>query len=224
MSTPSQERPIFLVVPDRARIADAFRAVLSHEGVRAWTMPALWDLPAEGAEASIALRDVRHVDLDTIDAVVAHLLAVSTREALEARVATTWETVGNRVREFFLRRSAFAVVGALMRVGKQTSACPPPPLFRSDVIHEARFEAEYRLGIVPGTRTARDAPAEEASLVFYPFDPENAEGRAEAGLDARGPEAVLEAFAYDAGRPRHRAHLEAVAKANGWRAVDPSAA
>jgi hypothetical protein len=223
MPFPSQERPIFLVLPGRARIADAFRAVLSHENVRAWAMPPLWDLAWGEIEALKGVPDVRHVDLETVGRVVAHLLAAGTPEARERHVARTWAEASPRVREFFLKRSAVAVVASLMRVGKPSAACEPPPQFRSDAVHEARFEAAYRLHTVPGAAAHPEAPPEEASLVFYPFDPENADGRAEAGLDPKGREAVLEAFAYDAGRTRHREHLQAVARANGWRVVDPSA-
>ena len=79
---------------------------------------------------------------------------------------------------------------------------------------------QYRIDPAPGDRNVL-APAEEASLVLYPFDPTNAEARREADLGA-GSEAVLEVFAYDDARPRHRAVLEDVSRTTGWRVVDPT--
>jgi hypothetical protein len=213
---------MLLVVPDRGRIAAAVRAVLAHDRVRAWTLPPLWTLAWDGVDAVRDLPAIRHVDLETVGPVVSYLLAASTPEGLERHVAREWERAGNRVREFFLRRSALAVFSSILRMGTPSAEVAPPPLFRSDAIHVAKFEAAYRLHVVPGAVARAEAPPEEASLVFYPFDPENAEGRAEAGLDPKGREAALEVFAYDAGRTRHREHLQAVAREQGWRVVDPS--
>ena len=223
MGTPlaSEERPILLVVPSRAQVAEAFRAVLSHEEVRAWAMQPVWNVWWDGVDVLNGCRDVANLDLRNLDEVIGYLLRAATPEIMRRNVAREWEEVGNHVREFFLKRSTLAIFGGIFKLGRPTSAYEPAPQFVSDCIHEARFEAQYRLCVVPGAAARGIAPPEEASLVFYPFDPENAEARAEAGLHAEGREAILEAFCYAEGRDRHRAHLRSVASARGWRVVDP---
>ena len=126
-----------------------------------------------------------------------------------------------RVREFFLRRPTLAVLATFFMVGRTLTGLPPPPLFVADQVHEARFEAVYRLYPLPGAQGDPAVPAEEASIVFYPFDPEDADARAEApGI--RPGEVVVEVFAYEAGRARHRALLASVAGSRRWRVIDPA--
>ena len=60
------------------------------------------------------------------------------------------------------------------------------------------------------------APDEEGTIVLYPFDPANASAREEAGVAADSG-VVLEAFAYEPARERHRAFCQMVAAEHGWR-------
>jgi hypothetical protein len=222
-AVPSHERPLFVVLPSPDAVGEALVAFLSSDEVRAFALPALWDLAQGGLDPLRALPGVRRLDLDNLPRVVSWLLEHATPAALARHAEATWAEVPDRVREYFLKRSVLATLGGIFRVGKPASSFPPPPSFVADRVHEARFEVAYRLERLPGAASPPAAPPEEASLVLYPFDPRNAEGRAEAGLEPNGPEAVLEAFAYEAGRARHRAFLESVAGPRGWRVADPDA-
>lgn len=223
MSLASQERPLLLLLPGPSALAAALDAVLTHERVRAFAFPALWDLAWGSVDAAAARPDVRCLDRASLGSVVEGLLEAATPQALDAYVADTWKSLPDRVREWYLGRGALKVVASILRVGTPASSLEPPEAFRRDRILTARFEASYRLFPLPGASRDPVAPAEEASVVFYPFDPEGKIGREEAGTAATGAGASLELFAYQAGRERHREHLEGVASEHGWRVVDPPA-
>ena len=223
MALPSHERPILLLVPGPAGVAEALRALLTHVEVRAYALPAVWDLSFGTVDAMKGLPRVPRLDLENLPHVVRYLADAATPEALDAWLSRTWQEIHDRVRQWYLKRGAIAVLGSLFKVGKPSSAYPPPAAFRSDRVHAARLEATYRLHVVPGAVTDPVAPAEEASVAWYPFDPRDAEGRSDAGLPADGPEWVLEVFAYEAGRARHLRVLSAVAATSGWRVVDTPA-
>jgi hypothetical protein len=223
VALPSHERPILLLVPGPAGVAEALRALLTHVEVRAYALPAVWDLSFGAVDAMKGLPRVPRLDLDNLPGVVRYLADAATPEALDAWLSRTWQEIHDRVRQWYLKRGAMSVLGSLFKLGKPSSAYPPPPAFRSDRVHAARFEVTYRLHVVAGTATDSVAPAEEASVAWYPFDPRDGEGRSDAGLPADGPEWVLEVFAYEAGRARHLRVLSAVAAASGWRVVDTPA-
>ena len=86
----------------------------------------------------------------------------------------------------------------------------PPASFLDDRVHDNPLEFAYRIEPAPGPQDIL-APAEEASVVLYPFD-----------ASVRRGEVALEVFAYDDARRRHVEALEAIARTAGWRVVDPS--
>lgn len=224
VALPSHERPILLLVPGPDAVAEAFRALLTHVEVRAYGLPAVWDLSFGPVDALKGLPRVSRLDLDNLSDVVRWLVGAATPAALDAWLDRTWREIHDRVRQWYLKRGALSVLGSLFKLGKPSSEYPPPPAFRSDRVHAAKLEATYRLHTVGGTVTDPVAPAEEASVAFYPFDPRDVEGREGAGLPPDGRECVLEVFAYEAGRERHRRVLEAVAAGTaGWRVVDTPA-
>jgi hypothetical protein len=215
------ERPVLLVLKEGESPAEGFRAFVGHPEVVAWSWPSLWSLEAAGADLAGALHDVREVALANLDRVLAALVARCDRAALERLVAETWAQADERVRAFFLRRGAIQVMASAFRLAPRSAEFPPPPAFVADRVHEHAFTMEYRLRREAGAREAV-APPEEGTLAFYPFDPADAAGRREAALDG-GAAPVLELFAYDAGRARHRRVLEDVAARRGWRVAVPAA-
>lgn len=220
---PSHERPILLLVPGPQALGEAIRAICGHEDVRAYAFPAVWDLSFGRVDAMTLCPDVRRVDLENLDALLARLTAAATPGALAAWTRDVWAAIPDRVREHFLRRGGFAIFAAAFRVARPSSEFDPPASFAADRVREARFETAYRLAPAAGEASPPEAPAEEASVVAYLFDPQALAGREEAGLPLEGAEAALEVFAYAGGRERHRRFLESVAAPRGWRAVDPSA-
>ncbi len=221
MKVPSHERAIFLVLPAGVSPAAAFRAVLTHDEVRAHAFPPLWDLSVGAIDVLRDVPSVSTVTLDALDDLFAYFARVGTPEALDALVTRTWAEIPDRVREYWLGRGALSVLKGIFRVGPRAADVDPPATFRADRRANARFEATYRLHEVPGTRPDPFSPVEEGSLVLYPFDVRNVEARAEAGLSASGSETILEAFAYEAGRERHRRFLQSVAPVLGGLVVDP---
>lgn len=212
---------MFLVLPPGVSPAAAFVAVLTHQEVRAHAFPALWDLAVGAIDPLRDVPSVSTVTLDALDDLFAYFARVGTPEALDALVTRMWAEIPDRVREYWLGRGAFSVLKGIFRVGPRAADVAPPATFRADRRANARFEATYRLHDVPGTRSDPYAPNEEGSLVLYPYDVRNVEARAEAGLSASGAESIVEVFAYEAGRARHRRFLESVAPLLGARVLDP---
>ena len=221
MKVPSHERAIFLVLPAGTPPAAAFRAVLTHDEVRAHAFPPVWDLVVGAIDVLRDVPDVSTVTLDALDDLFAYFARVGTPDALDALVTRMWAEIPDRIREYWLGRGAFSVLKGIFRVGPRAADVAPPAGFRADRRANARFEATYRLHTVPGARPNPVAPPEEGSLVLYPFDVRNVEARVEAGLPDTGSETILEAFAYEAGRDRHRRFLESVAASLGARVLDP---
>ena len=221
MKTPSHERAIFLVLPRAISVAEAFRRALTHEEVRAHAFPAPWDVSWGAVDVLRDAPSIATIDLASLDALFAYFARAGTPAALDALVTRTWAEIPDRVREYWLGRGPLSIMAGLFRVGPKAKDVLPPKGFRDDRRAFARFEATYRLHPVPGSRTNSVAPAEEGSLVVYPFDVRNVGARAEARLAADEGESIVEAFAYESGRDRHRRFLESVAKSLGARVLDP---
>jgi hypothetical protein len=219
---PSHERPILVVLRGGERPGEALRALLSAPAVRQHLLPAPWALERAGIDLRPVLPDVTSVTLGTLPRVLETVTRLATPECLEALVESTWKGAEESVRAWYLRRGLVGTLRAMFRVGPRTVDETPPAAFREDRVKENGFVVEYRLDPLPGSGNPL-APAEEASIAVYPFDLADATGRREAGLPP-GDEAVLEVFAYQAGRDAHRAFLEGIARVTGWRVVDPSSA
>jgi hypothetical protein len=220
---PSHERPMLVVLPDADAVGPALVALLSAPAVRAYALPAVWDLDLGGLDPLAGLPDVRRLDLENLPRVVDWLRRAATPARLDEHTRRVWAETSDSVREFFLRRSAVATFAALLRLGRSSRGFDPPPSFVEDRKRGARFEVVYRLAREAGAPPSPLAPEEEASLVVYPFDVHAPASRAEAGLPPSAREAVVEAFAYEAGRARHRAFLADAARSVGGRVVDPPA-
>lgn len=216
---PSHETPILLLLPERTPLATGLAAVLDRPEVRQVAWPSPWQLDEHGLDLCLARPDVASIDRSTLQQAVEAWLELAQPEALEAHVQRQWQAVDDRVRDYYLGRSALAVLAGAFRMGRALRTHAPPPAFRRDRVFEAAVPFAYRLARADGPHDPR-APAEEATLSFHPYDPEGVEARNEAGLDAgRGP--VLEIYAYASGRRRHLELAQAVARDHaGWRVVD----
>jgi hypothetical protein len=218
MTAPSHESPLLLVLDGGATAADGIRAVLAHKDVDCWSLPPPWVLERAGIDLPSALPGLGQLSLDNLDGVLEALLARCHADHLDALVAHLWREADERVRTWYLERGALETLASIVRLKPRASELDPPPAFVQDRIHEHAFVVEYRL-VDAGALDTPTAPPGEGSLVLYPFDPPNAAARVETGL-AAGSEVILEAFAYESGRERHRVVLEAVAEARGWNVLD----
>ena len=218
----SHETPILLLLPDGASVPDALRALLDDPEVRHVSYPPLWCLDEAGIDLPAALPQVRSISPTTLHDVFDALKRLCTEEALENLVRRQWRAIDERVRDFYLRRSTLQTVAAILKMGTPSIHRDPPAAFRRDRIYEQGLSIEYRLSA--GGPFDPHAPAQEGTVTARPFDPQGVVVRAEAGLsEGQGP--VLELFAYDTGRARHRALAQRVARAHpGWQVFDPSAA
>ncbi len=221
MKTPSHERAIFLVLPRAVSAADAFRRVLTHEEVRAHAFPAPWDVAWGNVDVVRDVPAISTIDLASLDALFTYFARAGTSAALDTLVTRTWAEIPDRVREYWLGRGPLSIMAGLFRVGPKAKDVAPPPGFRDDRRAASRFEATYRLHAMPGARENPMAPPEEGSLVVYPFDVRNVAARAEAGLASDAGETIVEIFAYESGRERHRRVVESVATSIGARVLDP---
>ena len=212
------EQALLLVLKERDAPADAFLALLEHPDVRMHQWPAPWAFERAGIDLPAALPDLETITKERLPQVLEVLLRLHTREALDALVTQTWREVDERIRAWFLRRPALSVFASTVGMAPKSKELPAPQEFVTGQIVIHRFEMEYRLA--PGDEPSDPvAPAEEGSLVLYPFDPANAAARKEAKL-SDGTAPILEAFAYGVGRDRHRQVLEDVAHARGWQVID----
>jgi len=210
------ERALLLVTKDGTRPAAAFEALLEHPDVVAHQFPAPWAFERAGVDLLAALPGLGTIGRDTLEPVLDRLVALHTPERLDRLCRETWRQADERVRAFHLERSILATFAGILRVGPRTADLPPPAGFVEGMVFTHRFEMQYRLRPKRGESRVLHAPAEEASLVLYPFDPANRVGRREAGLDEVGRGPVYELFAYASGRDRHRRVLEEVARRGGW--------
>lgn len=222
MSIPSHERAIFLVLPEGVTAARAFALALRHAEVRAFALPAPWELAWGPVDVLRDVPSIATIDLDAFEPLFAYFARAGTPAALETLVERTWVEIPERVRQYWLGRGALSILAGVFRLGPRSGEVAPPAGFREDRRVVARFEATYRLHAVAGSRSDPVAPAEEGSLVVYPFDVRNLGSRAEAGLPPEGRETIVEVFAYEAGRERHRRWLESVAASLGARVLDPA--
>lgn len=218
---PSHETPILLLLPPRTTVAAGFATVLTRPEVRHVAWPPLWHLDGHGLDLAAALPDVTTLDLGTLPRVLDALARLAGPEALDAYVARRWREVDARVRDHYLQRSALAVIAGAFGMGTGTRDQAPPPEFRRDRIFEAALPVAYRLARDDEGPWDAQAPPEEGTIGFHPFDAHGHAARAEAGLEeGEGP--VLELYAYEGGRHRHRAFAEQLAATQpGWRVVDP---
>ena len=216
------EHPLLLVLREGDRPSHAFLALLDHPEVRLHQWPAPWSFERAGIDLPAALPDLRTITRERLAQVLDVLLRLHTPQALDALARQVWRGADERVRAFFLRRPVFATLASTVGMAPKSAEIAPPEEFVRGQVIIHRFELEYRLG--PGEEPWDPAaPAEEGSLVLYPFDPANAAARREANLP-EGTAPILEAFAYGAGRARHRRVLEDVAHARGWQVIDTAEA
>lgn len=223
----SHETPILLILPAEIQVEAALPELLAADSIRQVAFPPLWVLDRVGVDLPAALPAVRQVTLESLEEVLGTLIRLCDDSQLDTLVRRMWQEVDERVRQHYLGLGVGAAMASLLKVGVDTRAKEPPPSFVRDRIAESGFEVQYRLAPeaeAPGDAGGFDwtAPPHEGSLTVYPFDPAGAATRAEAGVEA-GSGAVLEIFAYEAGRARHRAYWQAVAEAKGWTLVDPRA-
>ena len=220
----SHETPILLILPADAPVEAELPRLLGEAGIRHVAFPPLWVLDRVGVDLPAALPEVRQVTLDTLEDVLGTLIRLCDDTQLDQLVRRMWQSVDERVRQHYLGLGVGAAMASLLKVGVDTRAKEPPPAFVRDRIAESGFEVQYRLapeGEIPDEVGDFDwtAPPHEGSIAVYPFDPAGAATRAEAGIEA-GSGAVLEIFAYEAGRTRHRTYWQGVADARGWTLVD----
>lgn len=212
------ERALLLVLKDGEAPADAFEALLAHPDVAAYQLPAPWAFEPAGVDLLAAMPDIGAITRERLPEILDVLVRLYTPEVLSAHCQSLWRGTSEQVRSYFLHRTLGATIAGIVRLGPKTIELPPPENFVQEQVYTQRFELQYRLH-PEGERTEMAAPAEEGSLVLYPFDVANREARTEAKLgEGAGP--VLEAFAYTAGRARHRRVLEEVAHGRGWRVAE----
>lgn len=212
------ERALLLVLKEGDAPADAFLALLDHPEARTHYWPAPWAFEKAGIDLPAALPALDTITRERLPRVIEVLLRLHTQDVLDALVSSVWRGADERVRAFFLQRPVVATFASTVGMAPKSVDMAPPPEFVAGQVIVNRFEMEYRLG--PGEEEPNPvAPPEEGSLVLYPFDPANAAARREADLpDGTAP--ILEAFAYGAGRARHRRVLEDIAYGRGWRVID----
>ncbi|MDF1700080.1 MAG: hypothetical protein P1V36_02835 [Planctomycetota bacterium] len=210
----SHETPILLILSPDARVEAELPGLLADPGIRHVAFPPLWALDKAGVDLAEALPGCRSVSLETLEEVLGTLIRLCDAGQLDALVRKTWQQVDERVRHHYLELGAGSALASLLKLGKNTRAIEPPPMFVRDRVAENGFDVQYRLeaGAEPFDWTA---PAHEGTLTVFPFDPAGAATREEQGVGA-GSGTVIEVFAYNAGRERHRAYWQGVADAKGW--------
>lgn len=208
------ERPSYVVLPRGVLTGEALAAFLRRPEVCAYSLPPLWCLEPAGVNLLAALPAVPSLTRETLPAVLEAAERLCTRAALEALVARVWREADEQVRQHFLKRGTWSVFASIFRLGPRSTHLPPPPEFVAERVREQRIEVQYRLAPRPLAEPT-PAPAEEGSLIAYPFDAHGELARRELGLPPGG--AVLEAFAYAWDHERHRALWQAFATEVGGR-------
>lgn len=219
--TPDHERALLLLLRDGDSPAAAFEALLDHPDLQAWFLPPPWASERAGVDLLAALPALGALDRSNLGGTLETLLRLHTPEVLGELCQRAWREVEEPVRSFYLKRPAMETMASVVKLAPKSIDLPPPAEFREAQVILNPFEMQYRLRPRGGAHDPQ-APAEEGSLVVYPFDPANAVGRRESGLEA-GSAPVLEAFTYAEDRTRHRAVLEDVAHGRGWQVVDSPA-
>ena len=214
----SHETPILLILPAEARVEAELPRLLAEEGIRHVAFPPLWALDRTGVDLPAALPGCRAITLETLEDALGTLIRLCDDVQLDTLVRRMWQEVDERVRQHYLGLGVGAAMASLLKVGVNTREKDPPPSFIRDRIAENGFEMQYRL--VPGDEPFDwTAPPHEGTLTVYPFDPAGAATREESGV-AAGSGTVLEIFAYNDGRERHRAYWQGIADAKGWTLYD----
>ena len=215
---PSHERPILLLVNSPADVAGVMARFLQQDEVRYVQLPSPWVLEEAGVGPEAMLGSARSLSLDALGDVVDGLRRVCDSNQLEQACRLMWPRLPEAVRDYYLERGTLKTMAAIFKLAPASKQVAPPASFHADRAKAWALPFEYRLAregeAIPG------APAEEATLTWYPFDPTNAAARADASLDA-GSETILEVFAYESGRARHRALVQAFAAREGLRMIDP---
>jgi hypothetical protein len=217
----SHEQPMLLVLPADLRVEAVLPTLLADPGIRHYALPPLWALDRTGLDLAAALPNCRSVTLESMEEVLGSLIRLCDGEQLDVLVRSTWASVDERVRQYYLELGVAAAMAGIFKVGPRTLEREPPASFVRDRIAEHGFEVQYRLE-AEGRTEDWTAPPHEGTLTVYPFDPAATASRAEAGVEP-GSGAVLEVFAYASGRDRHRAFWQTVAEREGWQLVDPQA-
>ena len=218
----AHETPIFLLLPPGTPAAAGILALLSDEAVQHVAWPALWCMDKLGIDLAARVPGVRAIDDATLPRVLEALQAAADEEALDAYTARVWRTIPEKVRDFYLGRSAMSAFAASLRLGSSSRNRPAPDAFRRDRVYDASFQVAYRLARAPGAWEPT-APAEEGTVSFYPFDPTGLQARVDANVERSDVPAgvLLELYGYAAGRDRHVALAERVAGQHAdWLAWD----
>lgn len=210
---------MLLVLPARERVEVALGRLLADPGLCHYALPPLWVLDGAGVDLPAALPTCRAVTLETLEDVLGTLLRLCDAALLDQLVRRMWVEVDERVRQYYLEMGIGQTLATIFKAAPRALDRAPPASFRRDRIHEHAFEVQYRL-VPEGPADDLRAPPHEGSWVVYPFDPVNAAAREEHGLEP-GSGAVVEIFAYESGRARHRAYWQGVAARERWTFVDP---
>lgn len=218
VSGPSHEEPLLIVLPAGASAGEELAAFAQSPDVASYHLPAPWSFEAIGLSAETWLGGARTCSLEALPAQLARLTACCDNDLRTRMIERGWQTAPESVRDYYLERGALKTFAAIFKMAPSTRSEAPPETFRRELALQHGFTMEYRLPAAGGD-AHRDAPAEEASLVYYPFDPRG-EGRDE--IEATSGGVVLEAFAYAEGRERHREALDRFGAARGWRVVEPT--
>lgn len=214
----SHEQPLLLVLPADAIVEAALPELLAEPAIRHVALPPLWSLDKAGVDLPAALPSCKAATLETLEDVLGTLIRLCDAALLGELVQRTWLAAEERVRQHYLQMGVGQTMATIFKVGPKTRDREPPPEFVRDRIIENGYEIQYRLapeGDVPDWR----APPHEGTLTVYPFDPAAAASRREAGVEP-GSGAVLEIFAYEAGRDRQRDYWQGVAHARGWQLAE----
>lgn len=197
------ERPAYLLLARGADLGAALAHALAHPEVRVAALPPLWFLDAAGIDLVAALGDLRQFDTQALPRVLATVGRLCTREALIALAERTWREVGEQVRQHYLKRGTLKTFASIFGLGAKSRNVGPPEEFVAEQVRIQRLEIQYRLAPQP-MEPPPPAPAEEGSLIVYPFDLEGALARRELGLAQDGGP-VIELFAYAWQHERHAA-------------------
>lgn len=218
--TASHERPILLLVGADQDAGEIMRRFLRQEAVQYVHVPAPWVLQEAGLGPDAVLGSQTQFDVENLPEIVDTLRRLCDAAQLEQACQDMWPRLPEAVRDYYLERNTLQTFAAIFKLAPASKSVAPPASFHADRAKAWALPFEYRLA--PFDESPIGAPAEEASLLFYPFDPKNAAARADAGLDD-GPETILEVFAYESGRARHREVVAAFCEREGLRMIDPDA-
>ena len=174
---PTHEDPLLVLLPPGTDPGAEIRAFLEHPLVGHFVLPPMWALDRADVDLPDALPQVPTVTADNLSEVLDTLTRICDEAALDRLVQATWRRVDEMVRDFYLKRSTLQTFAAIFKLSAKSIDREPPAQFRTDRIHDHGFETQYRLADRGDLEGSFLAPPEEGSLVYYPFDPENAGAR-----------------------------------------------